>query len=127
MALKESAGRKPKRGLGKGLDAMIKQNEVVVENTTPNKAEVMIKITEIEPNKEQPRKRFDEDSLLELSESIKQFGIVQPLIIQKKGKRYEIIAGERRWRAAMKVGLKEVPAIIKDYTPEEAMAIALIA
>ena len=83
-------------------------------------------MTEIEPNREQPRKNFDEDSLLELSESVKQFGVIQPLIVQKKDDHYEIIAGERRWRAAKMAGIKEVPVIIKDYTDREVMEISLI-
>ena len=75
---------------------------------------------------EQPRKAFDEDALIELSESIKQYGVLQPLLVQKKGDYYEIIAGERRWRAAKIAGLKEVPVVIKDYTTQEVMEIALI-
>jgi ParB family chromosome partitioning protein len=86
----------------------------------------MIHISDIEPNKSQPRKRFDEDSLQELADSIKQYGVIQPLILQKREKYYEIIAGERRWRAARIAGLKEVPAIIKDYSPQEIVEIALI-
>ena len=80
----------------------------------------------IEPNKDQPRKVFDEDALIELSESIKQYGVLQPLLVQKKDDYYEIIAGERRWRAAKLAGLKEVPVVIKDYTTQEVMEIALI-
>lgn len=119
-----------KKGLGKGLDALIpeatieskgKKNE---ENLTPDR---MIKITAVEPNRDQPRKNFDEDALLELSDSIKQFGIIQPLVVQdRKNGRYEIIAGERRWRAAKLAGLKEVPVIIKNYTDQEIMEISLI-
>ena len=88
--------------------------------------EVMVKISEVEPNRNQPRKNFDEDALLELSESIKQFGIIQPLVVQKRKDYYEIIAGERRWRAAKMAGLKEVPVIIKDYTDQEIVEISLI-
>lgn len=124
------------KGLGKGLDALIPeessrkttvkpQKEVVVEKVV-KKEEVMVKISDIEPNREQPRKNFDEDSLLELAESIKQFGIIQPLIVQKKGDYYEIIAGERRWRAAKLAGLKEVPVIVKKYTEQEIVEISLI-
>ena len=124
------------KGLGKGLDALIPeessrkttvkpQKEVVVEKVI-KKEEVMVKISDIEPNREQPRKNFDEDSLLELAESIKQFGIIQPLIVQKKGDYYEIIAGERRWRAAKLAGLKEVPVIVKKYTEQEIVEISLI-
>ena len=128
-----------KSGLGKGLDSLIpsagakKSNpaksevkkEVVVEKVV-KKEEVMLKITEVEPSREQPRKNFNEDALLELAESIKQFGIIQPLIVQKQDDYYEIIAGERRWRAAKLAGLKEVPVIIKNYTEQERVEIALI-
>lgn len=86
----------------------------------------MVKITEVEPNREQPRKNFNEDALLELADSIKQFGIIQPLVVQKQDDYYEIIAGERRWRAAKLAGLKEVPVIIKNYTEQERVEIALI-
>ena len=86
----------------------------------------MVKITKIEPNREQPRRNFEEDALLELADSIKQFGVLQPLLVQKKGDYYEIIAGERRWRAAKLAGLKEVPVIVRDYTEQEVVEIALI-
>jgi ParB family chromosome partitioning protein len=118
-----------KRGLGKGLDSMIpekvdsKKSNSEQENVS---RETLIGINEIEPNKLQPRKNFDEDALHELSESIKQYGIIQPIVLQKKEKFYEIIAGERRWRAARLAGLKKVPAIIKDYTEQEIVEIALI-
>lgn len=125
-----------KSGLGKGLDTLIPagsykksapqtKQEVVVEKVV-KKEEVMVKITEVEPNRDQPRKKFDEDALLELADSIKQFGIIQPLIVQKKSDYYEIIAGERRWRAAKLAGLKEVPVIIKNYTDKEIVEISLI-
>ena len=128
-----------KSGLGKGLDSLIpsagakKSNpaksevkkEVVVEKVV-KKEEVMLKITEVEPSREQPRKSLNEDALLELADSIKQFGIIQPLIVQKQDDYYEIIAGERRWRAAKLAGLKEVPVIIKNYTEQERVEIALI-
>ena len=87
---------------------------------------VMVPISMVEPNRAQPRKNFDEDALQELAESIQQFGIIQPLIVQKKDDYYEIIAGERRWRAARIASLKEVPVIIRDYTPREVMEISLI-
>ena len=83
-------------------------------------------IRKIEPNREQPRKQFDEDAIEELSESIKQFGVIQPLIVKKKGDYYEIIAGERRWRASKKAGLKKVPVIIKEYDDKEILKISLI-
>ena len=124
------------KGLGKGLDALIPEEssrkvavrpkrETVVEKVV-KKEEVMVKTSDIEPNREQPRKNFDEDTLLELAESIKQFGVIQPLIVQKKNDYYEIIAGERRWRAAKLAGLKEVPVIVKNYTDQEIVEISLI-
>ena len=76
----------------------------------------MVKINQVEPNRDQPRKDFDEDALMELADSIKQFGILQPLIVQKKNDYYEIIAGERRWRAAKIAGVKEVPIIVKEFS-----------
>lgn len=118
-----------KKGLGKGLDIMIPEQIIKIDKSEDNKnvsRETFISISNIEPNKTQPRKKFDEDSLQELAESIKLYGVIQPLIVQKKDKFYEIIAGERRWRAARLAGLKEVPAIIKDYTPQEVVEIALI-
>lgn len=86
----------------------------------------MVNINKVEPNKEQPRKNFDEDALLELSESIKQFGVLQPLLVVDRKDYYEIIAGERRWRAAKMAGLKKVPVIIKDLTEQEIVEISLI-
>ncbi|ROR22142.1 ParB family chromosome partitioning protein [Mobilisporobacter senegalensis] len=121
-----------KRGLGKGLDSMIPEKIGNIskeeKKTEPNNVsrETLININEIEPNKSQPRKNFNEDGILELADSIKQYGIIQPLILQKKDKYYEIVAGERRWRAARAAGLKKVPAIIKNYTTQEIMEIALI-
>lgn len=116
-----------KRGLGKGLDIMIPERIDETENRKNDVSrETLVSIHEIEPNKSQPRKKFDEDALQELSESIKQFGIIQPIVVQKRGKYYEIIAGERRWRASRLAGLKEVPVVIKDYTPQEIIEIALI-
>ena len=119
----------PKRGLGKGLDSMIPK-KIVTEKKESKKEnvsrETLIKISEIEPNREQPRRNFNEDSLQELAESIKQHGVIQPLILQKKDTYYEIIAGERRWRAARTAGLKEIPAIIKEYSSQEVIEIALI-
>ena len=116
-----------KRGLGKGLDVMIPERITeaveVIENVS---RETLLPVHEIEPNKSQPRKNFDEEALKELSDSIKQYGIIQPLIVQKRDKYYEIIAGERRWRAARIAGLKEIPVIIKDYTPQETIEVALI-
>ena len=126
------------RGLGKGLDMMIpnlvgegKTKEVtakvdakqVKEEKGP---ETMVKITKVEPNREQPRKFFNEDALQELADSIKQFGLLQPILVQDRQSYYEIIAGERRWRAAKLAGLKEVPVIIRNYTEQEIVEIALI-
>lgn len=88
--------------------------------------EVFLKVNEVEPNRDQPRKEFDEDALLELADSIKQYGVLQPLIVQKKAGYYEIIAGERRWRAAKLAGVKEIPVIIKEYTEQEIVEISLI-
>lgn len=121
-----------KTGLGKGLDSLIpvhnntEKEMAVVEKVVEKKTDMVLRITEIEPNKGQPRKNFNEDALEELADSIKQFGLIQPLVVQKRDGYYEIIAGERRWRAAKKAGLKEVPVIIRDYTDEEMMEIALI-
>ncbi len=127
------------RGLGKGLDALIPnsfENESVSKKAkeksdNDNKGEkkegeVMVNITKVEPNREQPRKNFDEDALEELAESIKQFGLLQPILVQDRKTYYEIIAGERRWRAAKKAGLKEVPVIIKNLTEQEIVEISLI-
>lgn len=135
--------RARKSGLGKGLDSLIPMGMELegIQKSAPKKAEtpkteeqelkaeesqVFLKISQIEPNRDQPRKQFDEDALTELADSIKQYGVLQPLIVQKKGEYYEIIAGERRWRAAKLAKLKEVPVIIKDYTPQEIMEISLI-
>lgn len=120
-----------KGGLGKGLDSLItdKVNKPVATSRTSDEKvidEVYVNINKVEPNREQPRKNFDEDALLELSESIKQFGVLQPLLVQDKKDYYEIIAGERRWRAAKLAGLKEVPVIIKELTEQEVVEISLI-
>ncbi len=120
------------RGLGKGLDSLIPNNvgekkEKVVSSKTEAKApETVVKITKVEPNREQPRKNFDEDSLQELADSIKQFGLLQPILVQNRKDYYEIIAGERRWRAAKLAGLKEIPVIIKNYSAQEIVEISLI-
>lgn len=122
-----------KNALGKGLanlfseEAIEEEKEVVVKEVIVKEpSDTMLKITEVEPNRNQPRKNFDEYLLQELADSIKQYGIIQPLIVQKRDDYYEIIAGERRWRAAKIAGLKEVPVIIKDYTDREIVEIALI-
>ena len=120
------------RGLGKGLDSLIpnavgegriKSNSKSVEQ---KETDTKVKITKVEPNREQPRKHFDEDALQELADSIKQFGLLQPILVQDRKDYYEIIAGERRWRAAKLAGLKEVPVIIKNYTEQEIVEISLI-
>ena len=119
------------RGLGKGLDSLIPdtishtdQKSKESDSTTNN--ETIVKINKVEPNREQPRKNFDEDALLELAESIKQFGLLQPILVQDRNDHYEIIAGERRWRASKLAGLKEVPVIIKNLTEQEIVEISLI-
>ena len=130
-------------GLGKGLDSLIpnmnvgetapaktevktKIVEKVVEKVVEKPVEVKVKVSKIEPNKEQPRKNFDEDALIELSESIKQHGMLQPILVQERKGYYEIIAGERRWRAAKLAGLKEVPVIVKKFSEQEIVEISLI-
>lgn len=120
-------------GLGKGLDSLITDKvgnasaeTVKTKKTEPDKDVTFVKIGKVEPNREQPRKNFDEDALLELSESLKQYGVLQPLLVQDKKDYYEIIAGERRWRAAKLAGLKEVPVIIKNLTEQEIVEISLI-
>ena len=133
-----------KKGLGRGLNQLLptgdeartKSKSTPGETTKTITKEVVkevvkeveqkVKITQIEPNKSQPRKQFDEDALQELADSIKQYGVLEPLIVTKKGKFYEIIAGERRWRAARLAGVKEVPVVIREYTDREIMEISLI-
>ena len=124
-----------RKGLGRGLDLLIPKDEGMPkksieknkENKEPKENQVLtLSIHDVEPNRNQPRKQFDEDAIEELADSIKQYGVIQPLIVQKKDKYYEIIAGERRWRASKLVGLKEIPAVIKDYSDKEALEIALI-
>ena len=121
-------------GLGKGLDTLIPNDTPKSKDTKPKQekneekklGETLVNITKVEPNREQPRKNFDEDALEELAESIKQFGLLQPILVQDRKTYYEIIAGERRWRAAKKAGLKEVPVIIKNLTDKEIVEISLI-
>ena len=125
-----------KKGLGKGLDSLI-ADKVSTKQVTKTESQVKLKsehaadavmmdITKVEPNREQPRQKFDEDALLELAESIKQFGVLQPLLVQERDDYYEIIAGERRWRAAKLAGIKKIPVIIKKLTAQEIMEISLI-
>jgi ParB family chromosome partitioning protein len=128
MAISKNA----KRGLGKGLDSIIpakvekpKKEEPEVTPIVEGQV-VTVNITKVEPNRNQPRKTFDEDTLIELAESIKQVGLINPLIVTDKKDHYEIVGGERRWRAAKKAGLKEIPVIIKNLTEQEIAEIALI-
>ncbi len=123
------APKNAKRGLGKGLDALITpaSSSKKTGNSKPEEGQVVkVNITKVEPNRDQPRKVFDEDKLLELSDSIKQYGIINPLLVQDRKDHYEIIGGERRWRAAKKAGLKEVPVIIMNLTEQEMAEYALI-
>lgn len=119
-----------KGGLGKGLDLLIPKG--VMNLSQGNEKEEVkpaiqaLKISEIEPNREQPRKKFDDNSINELADSIQQYGVIQPIVVCKKEGYYEIVTGERRWRAAKKAGLKEIPVVIREYTEQEIMAISLI-
>lgn len=123
-----------KKGLGRGLNTLIPNTPIKSETESKkekktlslNETEGMLPTHKIEPNPDQPRKQFDEDSLLELADSMKQFGVLQPILVNKKGNFYEIIAGERRWRAAKLAGLESVPVIIRDFKSNEAVEIALI-
>lgn len=117
---------KGKKGLGKGIESLIEDYGVPQEIEKAEQPDVYLKISQVEPNRKQPRKNFDENAMEELTESVKQYGIIQPLIVRKKENYYEIIAGERRWRAAKMAGLKEVPVVIRNYTDEEIMEISLI-
>jgi len=121
-----------KTGLGKGLDALFAENSIFQEESEEPKLKEgeelvkSIKLIDIEPNRDQPRKRFDNESLEELAESIKKYGVIQPILVNKKENYYEIIAGERRWRAAKKAGLSEMPCIIRDNDERKNKEIALI-
>lgn len=130
------------KALGKGLDSLIpngkesasstKNENVKVKEVVKEvikevvKDELFVKISKVEPNREQPRKDFNEDALMELADSIKQYGVIQPLLVKEREGYYEIVAGERRWRAAKMAGLKEIPVIVKDYSEQEIAEIALI-
>ena len=132
----------PKRGLGRGLSNLIPTDDTtedvspkaskqtktgaVTKTEVVKKVEQTLNINRIEPNKNQPRKEFNEDALQELADSIKQFGVIEPLVVVKRKGYYELIAGERRWRAARLAGLKEVPVVIKDYDDQQVVEIALI-
>ena len=133
MATKKTnaLGKNPLEKKGKGLNAVIdggrsNKKESAKEAPVGNGGEILLPINEVEPNKNQPRKDFDHDALEELADSIKQHGIVQPIVVTKQKDYYEIIAGERRWRAAKIAELKEVPVVIKEYSPQEVMEVALI-
>ncbi len=128
-----------KRGLGKGLDSMIPNKKESIERKSGKETiktldvkrenvsrETLVRLSDIEPKQEQPRKRFNEDSIVELADSIRQVGVIQPLILQKVEDHYEIIAGERRYRAARLAGLKEVPSVIRDLSEQQVLEIALI-
>lgn len=126
-----------KGGLGKGLDSLIADRRPVAvkensnssakeEEKAENNSPLMVKLSEVEPNREQPRKYFDKEAMQELADSIKKYGVIQPLLVEKKEKYYEIIAGERRWRAAKIAGLKEIPVVLKELSEQEKMEIALI-
>ena len=113
-----------KGGLGKGLDALFSTS--VIEETDENEVIHNLKISEVEPNKDQPRRIFEQDALKELSESIKKYGVIQPIIVSKKDDIYQIVAGERRWRASKIAGLTEIPAIIRENDEQKNKEIALI-
>lgn len=115
-----------KGGLGKGVGALIGENARAKKEEPQQKESLVLPISKIEPNPLQPRKTFEEDTLLELAESIKNVGVLQPILVIKKDKMYEIITGERRWRAAKLAGLKEIPVIIKDLTEKELAEVSLI-
>ena len=124
--------------LGKGADALLRNingtntaideavDKNIEDNTSKKIGELMVKISLVEPNRNQPRKMFDKDSLDELTKSVKQYGVLQPIIVKKTGNRYEIVAGERRWRAAQAAGLSEVPVVVRDYDDQKAKEIAII-
>ena len=124
--------------LGKGADALLRNingtntaideavDKNIEDNTSKKTGELMVKISLVEPNRNQPRKMFDKDSLDELTKSVKQYGVLQPIIVKKTGNRYEIVAGERRWRAAQAAGLSEVPVVVRDYDDQKAKEIAII-
>lgn len=114
-------------GLGKGLDALFSVNtDNKIEEIQAGEKIQNLKLIEVEPNKNQPRQRFDSEKIDELAESIKEYGVIQPIIVTKEGSHYKIVAGERRWRAAKKAGLNEIPAIIRNYTEQKNKEVALI-
>lgn len=113
-------------GLGKGLDALLVSTNVEEEKIQEGEVVQRLKIIEVEPNREQPRRNFDEETLEELSNSIKEYGVIQPIIVTKQDDYYRIVAGERRWRASKKAGLDEIPAIVREYDKQKNSEIALI-
>lgn len=117
-----------KKGLGKGMGSLFRDEiQETAASDKPGEATLQLKLTQIEPNKKQPRKDFDKEKIDILAESIKEHGLIQPIVVmESKSDRYIIVAGERRWRAAKQAGLREVPVVIRDYTEEEAAEIALI-
>lgn len=124
-----ATAKKKSHGLGSGLNVLIPQNnppKANSENENEAAVDFMVPISKVEPDREQPRKFFNEDALQELAESIKQYGVFQPLLVQKEKDYYKIIAGERRWRAAKIAGLKEIPVIVKELSDQEIAEIQLI-
>jgi len=117
-----------KRGLGKGLSALIPDEPIneIEEDVEGNEKILNIDISLIEPNREQPRREFDKEALQSLANSIKSYGVLQPIILRKIGAGYQIVAGERRWRATKEAGLKEIPAIVREIEQLKASEIALI-
>ena len=115
-----------KTGLGKGLGALLVNNVIEEEKVQEGEAVQSLKIIEVEPNREQPRRNFDEEALEELANSIKEYGVIQPIIVTKQEDYYQIVAGERRWRASKKAGLSEIPAIVREYDKQKNSEIALI-
>jgi len=113
-------------GLGKGLGALLSTNIVEEEKIQDGEVIQNLKVIEVEPNKDQPRRSFDEESIEELASSIKEYGVIQPIIVTKQNDYYQIVAGERRWRASKKAGLSEIPAIVREYDKQKNSEIALI-
>ncbi len=122
----ESAREKIKNTESPEIQVILEEPARKPEEEKKNQGETVVKLSSVEPNRAQPRKRFNEDALVELSDSIKKYGVIQPLLVSNKGDFYEIIAGERRWRAAKMAGLKEIPVIVKELTDQEAVEISLI-
>jgi len=118
-----------RKALGKGLEALIPNFESGISEDSSSKANesvTYLPVDHIEPNKDQPRTHFDEDKLQELADSIQDYGVIQPVVVQKKGDFYELIVGERRWRAAKKINLEKIPAVIRETTNQESLQLAII-